>query len=174
MSDRDPDAPLTEEDLCEVANLPKVELHLHHEGAAPPQFIRGLAREKNIDISKVFRKDGSYDFQGFLHFLSVYEAATSVLKTPDDYARLTTAILEESAKNGVVYTESFISPDFCGGGDVEAWRDYLHAIREAADAAERPGRVHADQRLGVVKRLLQGRHGQKISYVAQGHADVTL
>ena len=137
MSDRDPDAPLTEEDLYEVANLPKVELHLHHEGAAPPQFIRGLAREKNVDISKVFRKDGSYDFQGFLHFLSVYEAATSVLKTPDDYARLTTAILEESAKNGVVYTESFISPDFCGGGDVEAWRDYLPAIREAADAAER-------------------------------------
>ena len=137
MSDRDPDAPLTEEDLYEVANLPKVELHLHHEGAAPPQFIRGLAREKNVDISKVFRKDGSYDFQGFLHFLSVYEAATSVLKTPDDYARLTTAILEESAKNGVVYTESFISPDFCGGSDLTAWKEYLHAIQDAAAVAER-------------------------------------
>lgn len=137
MMDRDPDAPLSEEELHDVANLPKVELHLHHEGAAPPSFIRGLAREKNVDISKVFRPDGSYDFQGFVHFLSVYEAATSVLKTPDDYARLTTAVLEESAENGVVYTESFISPDFCGGGDVGAWREYLHAIRDAADAAER-------------------------------------
>lgn len=33
-----------------LADLPKVELHLHLEGAAPPGFIRGLARERNVDI----------------------------------------------------------------------------------------------------------------------------
>ncbi|MFY0597662.1 MAG: adenosine deaminase [Cognatishimia sp.] len=119
-----------------VADLPKVELHLHHEGAAPPAFVRQLAAEKKVDISKVFNDQGGYAFKDFVHFLSVYEAATSVLKTPEDYARLTRAVLEESAANGVVYTESFISPDFCGGGDVAAWRDYLAAIREAADKAE--------------------------------------
>ncbi|CUJ09989.1 adenosine deaminase [Cognatishimia activa] len=119
-----------------VADLPKVELHLHHEGAAPPAFVRQLAFEKKMDISKVFNAEGGYAFQDFVHFLSVYEAATSVLKTPEDYARLTRAVLEESAENGVVYTESFISPDFCGGGDVAAWKDYLAAIKEAADQAE--------------------------------------
>ncbi|MGR3454494.1 adenosine deaminase [Pseudooceanicola sp.] len=116
---------------------PKVELHLHHEGAAPPAFIRGLAQEKHVDISKVFDESGHYAYKDFVHFLSVYEAATSVLQTPEDYARLTRAVLEESAAQGVVYTETFLSPDFCGGGDVEAWRDYLHAIREAAEEAER-------------------------------------
>jgi len=116
---------------------PKVELHLHHEGAAPPAFIRGLAQEKHVDISKVFDERGHYAYKDFVHFLSVYEAATSVLQTPEDYARLTRAVLEESAAQGVVYTETFLSPDFCGGGDVEAWRDYLHAIREAAEEAER-------------------------------------
>lgn len=119
-----------------VADLPKVELHLHHEGAAPPDFVRQLAFEKKVDISKVFNASGGYAFRDFVHFLSVYEAATSVLKTPEDYARLTRAVLQESAANGVVYTESFISPDFCGGGDVSAWQDYLLAIKEAADAAE--------------------------------------
>ena len=59
-----------------------------------------------------------------------------MLQTPEDYARLTTAVLEESAANGVVYSETFLSPDFCGGGDVGAWREYLAAIREAADRAE--------------------------------------
>lgn len=119
-----------------VADLPKVELHLHHEGAAPPDFIRQLAFEKKIDLSRIFTPDGGYAFENFVHFLQVYEAATSVLRSPDDFARLTRAILEQSAANGVVYTESFLSPDFCGGGDVAAWKEYLHAIQEAAERAE--------------------------------------
>jgi adenosine deaminase len=103
-----------------------------------------LAFEKKIDLSRIFAPDGSYAFENFVHFLQVYEAATSVLQTPEDFARLTRAVLEESAANGVVYTETFLSPDFCGGGEVAAWREYLHAIREAAD------RVEAD--LGIVLR----------------------
>jgi adenosine deaminase len=117
--------------------MKKIELHLHLEGAAPPAFVRGLAKEKREDISRIFAEDGSYSYTDFWHFLKVYEAATSVLTSPEDYARLTRAVLAESAASGVVYSETFLSPDFCGGRDVGAWREYLHAIREAADAAER-------------------------------------
>lgn len=127
--------------------FPKVELHLHHEGAAPPAFIRQLAHEKKVDLEGVFNEDGSYAYKDFVHFLSVYEAATSVLKSPEDYARLTTAVLEECAANGVIYAESFISPDFCGGRDVGAWKEYLHAIQEAADQAEA---VHGITLKGIV------------------------
>jgi len=116
--------------------MPKLELHLHLEGAAPPAFISGLAREKHIDISGIFAADGSYRFKNFWQFLEIYEAATSTLQTPEDYHRLTLAVLEESAANGVIYTEAFLSPDFCGGRDVAAWREFLHAIREAAEQAE--------------------------------------
>lgn len=115
----------------------RAELHLHLEGAAPPGFIRALAREKNLDISGIFDAKGRYAFSDFWHFLKVYEAATSVLTSPDDYRRLTGAVLEESAASGVIYSETFLSPDFCGGGDLGAWREYLQAIREAAEAAEK-------------------------------------
>ena len=117
--------------------IPKVELHLHLEGAAPPAFIRGLAREKNIDIGGIFTPEGGYAITDFWNFLKVYEAATSVLTRPEDYARLVRAVLEQSAKSGVVYSETFVSPDFCGGRDVIAWREYLHAMQEAAAEAER-------------------------------------
>jgi adenosine deaminase len=117
--------------------LPKIELHLHLEGAAPPAFIRGLAKEKHMDLSGIFDDRGDYRFSDFWEFLKVYEAATGTLQRPEDYARLTTAVLEESAASGVVYSECFLSPDFCGNRDLSAWREYLHAIREAADAAER-------------------------------------
>jgi adenosine deaminase len=115
-------------------SLPKIELHLHLEGAAPPAFIRGLAREKAIDISGIFDAAGGYRFDGFAEFLKVYEAATSVLTSPSDYARLTRAVLEESAGHGVIYSEAFLSPDFCGGGDLAAWAEHVAAMREAARA----------------------------------------
>ena len=128
---------MDEERLARIAALPKVELHLHLEGAAPPAFIRGLAQEKSVNLTGVFAPDGSYAYRDFVHFLSVYEAATSVLQGPADYARLVRAVLEESAASGVIYCETFLSPDFCGGGDVGAWREYLHAMQEAASEAER-------------------------------------
>lgn len=120
-----------------LRELPKVELHLHLEGAAPPALIRDIAREKSIDISKIFDDRGGYAFEGFTHFLKIYEAATSVLTTPRDYGRLTRAVLEACAEQGAIYVESFLSPDFCGGGDLAAWRDYLAEIEEASRLAER-------------------------------------
>ncbi|WP_179380309.1 adenosine deaminase [Jannaschia marina] len=115
---------------------PKLELHLHLEGAAPPAFIRQLAAEKGIVLDGVFDAAGSYVYNDFEGFLKVYEAATQVLRSPEDFARLTTAVLEQSRAQGVIYTEAFLSPDFCGGRDLSAWRDYLAAIFEAAAAVD--------------------------------------
>ncbi|OSP53880.1 adenosine deaminase [Pseudoruegeria sp. SK021] len=118
-----------------MSPCPKVELHLHLEGAAPPTFIRDLAKKKSVNLTGVFDRDGGYAFRDFGHFLTVYDAACSVLKTPEDYHRLTLAVLEEQAQQGVIYTEAFLSPEFCGGGDLGAWREYVAAIREAAELA---------------------------------------
>jgi len=117
-------------------SLPKVELHLHLEGGAPPGFIKQLAHEKNIDISRIFTSEGHYTYRDFWHFLDVYEAATSTLTGPEEFHRLVLAVLAESAAHGVVYTEAFLSPDFCGGAEVNAWKEYLHAMQEAAAIAE--------------------------------------
>ncbi|ARO15120.1 Adenosine deaminase [Ketogulonicigenium robustum] len=118
--------------VSEFRDLPKIELHTHLEGSAPPAFIRGLAREKNIDISGIFDAQGNYTFRDFDHFLKVYDAACTTLQSPQDFHRLTLAVLEETASHGVIYMESFLSPDFCGGGDLVAWRDYLAAMEAAA------------------------------------------
>lgn len=123
--------------------IPKTEIHLHIEGAAPPEFIRTLAREKNVDLSKIFEADGSYKWADFGAFLQTYEAACSVLQTPDDFRRLTEAVLAESAANGVVYTELFLAPDFCGGGDLVAWQEYLSAMEQGAENARKASGIEA-------------------------------
>ncbi len=112
-------------------NHPKLELHLHLEGAAPPAFIRQLAFEKSIDIRGIFDAGGNYAFHGFDEFLKIYEAATQALQTPEDFRRLTQTVLEQLAEHNVIYAETFVSPDFCGGGDLAAWRDFLAAMQDA-------------------------------------------
>lgn len=137
-----------------MTDMPKLELHLHLEGAAPPAFIRQLAAEKGIALDGVFDAEGAYAYRDFEGFLRVYEAATEVLKSPGDFARLTTAVLEQSRAQGVIYTEAFISPDFCGGRDLGAWRDYLAAIEEAAagvDGIEMRGIVTCIRHFGPEK-----------------------
>lgn len=119
--------------MIDWKSVPKTELHLHIEGAAPPDFIRALAAEKNVDLSGIFKNDDSYVWADFAEFLRTYEAACSVLQTPDDFRRLTEAVLDVSASNGVIYTEMFLSPDFCGGGDLGAWKEYLAAMTEGAE-----------------------------------------
>ncbi len=115
---------------------PKLELHLHLEGAAPPRFIAALAKEKHIDIGGIFTPEGAYRFEGFAEFVKVYEAACTTLTRAEDYQRLTRAVLEAQAEQGVIYTEIFLSPDFCGGRDRGAWREYLQAMRETADVLQ--------------------------------------
>jgi len=143
MTDREIDPNRDPRDTRYWQSTPKVELHLHLEGAAPPALIRDIARARRIDIARVFDAQGNYAWTDFPHFLQVYEAATSVLQSPEHYARLTRAVLESSAENGVIYSELFLSPDFCGNRDLIAWRDYLAAIADAARQAERDFAISA-------------------------------
>ncbi|WBU55587.1 adenosine deaminase [Paracoccus sediminicola] len=122
-----------------MKELKKIELHLHLEGAAPPGFIRGLAAEKRVDLPAIFDGRGHYDYRDFKEFLKVYEAASSVIRTPQDYARLLREVLQNCADQGAIYAELFVSPEFCGGGDLAAWRDYLAAMTETASEMRSAG-----------------------------------
>ncbi len=120
-------------------DLPKIELHHHLEGAAPPALVRDMARARGMNISNIFGPDGAYAYADFLQFLNVYEVATRPFSSPDDYALLMAVVAGEAAEQGVVYLETFLSPDFCGGRDPGAWADYLAAMIEAAASAEQLG-----------------------------------
>lgn len=122
--------------MTDWRKVPKVELHLHLEGAAPPDFIRGLAAEKGVDIDAAFDGAGGYRWGDFADFLTTYELACSVLRAPDDFGRLVEAVLASSAGQGVIYTEIFLAPDLCGDGSEAAWGEYLAAMDEGAAAAE--------------------------------------
>ena len=121
--------------MSDWSTIPKIELHLHLEGAAPPALVRELAAEKKIDLSGVFDDQGRYPLSDFTTFLRTYERIATVFETPDDYRRLTEAVLAECARSGVVYAEIFLSPTSLGY-DPASWADYQAGIEAGADAAE--------------------------------------
>lgn len=115
-------------------SMPKTELHLHLEGAAPPNFIRALAESRGIDTSNIL-DDAGYVWLDFADFLDVYMEVCRILQGPEDFRELTKAVLENLHAQGVVYAEIILSPDICGDGDAGAWREHLAAIEAGADAA---------------------------------------
>jgi len=121
--------------MTDWRDFPKLELHLHLEGAAPPPLVRRLAAEKGLDMVGVFDEAGHYNSNDFTSFLRTYERVSTVFSTPDDYRALTEAVLTECANNGVIYAEIFLSPTSLGY-DPAKWTDYLAAIEEGADQAE--------------------------------------
>ena len=116
--------------------LAKTEIHLHLEGAAPPAFIKTLAGEQGLTLEGVFDEAGHYRWQDFTDFLDVYQRATSVLTTADHYRRLVEVVLRQSAADGVVYTEFFVTPQIAGRSDAVAWAEHLAAMEEGADAVD--------------------------------------
>jgi adenosine deaminase len=107
---------------------PKVELHLHLEGAAPPALTRALAARKGLALG-----DDPYAWGDFSGFLGAYDRVSSVYRTAQDERALAEAVLRECAAHGVIYAEITISPDHAGR---HRWAEHLAAIGEGADAAE--------------------------------------
>jgi aminodeoxyfutalosine deaminase len=97
-----------------IARLPKVELHLHLEGAIRPETLRELSRTRPSLKKKVCswisgRQRQSYRYGSFRKFLVAFSLVTLLLETPEDYALATTRLLEWLAAQNVKYAEVTLS-----------------------------------------------------------------
>ncbi|MAB00266.1 MAG: adenosine deaminase [Stappia sp.] len=125
--------------------LPKAELHVHVEGAAPPALVARLAERHGLDLEGVFDDQGRYRWEDFTGFLHAYDRAASVFRTPEDYAVLSETYLKEIAADGAIYAELTISPDHAAGAGL-SYVDYV------AGLAEGIGRARAET--GIEARMI--------------------
>ncbi len=94
-----------------IRALPKVELHVHVEGAAPPHTIAELARKNGVDLG-VDDPAELYRYDDLADFLRVYDLVCRSLQHADDIHRVTYEALAIAAAAGVRYREMFFSPTF--------------------------------------------------------------
>ncbi len=130
-----------------VLRMPKVELHVHLEGAMRPAILLELARRNGIELPA--RDEAGlkrwFRFSDFEHFVKIYLTCSSALRNPEDFELLALDFLAEQAYQKVVYSEVHftISTHIAAGRDGEA-------IRQALAAAISEG----ERRYGVVMRLI--------------------
>jgi aminodeoxyfutalosine deaminase len=128
-----------------IAELPKVELHLHLEGAVRPETLRELSQHKpglrqKVDEWIAARRAQDYRYASFREFLVAFDVVSLLLETPQDYAVATTRLVEWLAEQKVQYAEII----FAAG--VLLWRKRaVDAVFEAVAAAAE----EAEARTGV-------------------------
>ncbi|MEV6238634.1 adenosine deaminase [Lentzea sp. NPDC051838] len=92
--------------------LPKVELHVHLVGSAGIDTVLELARRHPsagvpVDRSELER---FYTFRDFDHFLKVYWAVQSMVKSRDDIHTLVVGLARDLAAQNVRYAEVTVTP----------------------------------------------------------------
>ncbi len=99
--------------------IPKVELHLHLEGAIPHQALWELVQKYGghpsfPDLAALERK---FEYRDFSHFLQVWVWKSQFLCEYEDFTFFAAAVARDLARQNIRYVEAFFSPaDFHGRG----------------------------------------------------------
>ncbi len=120
-----------------IRTMPKVELHVHLEGATDAETVWTMAQRNGVSLpadSLQSWKD-HYKFRDFKHFIDVYTTAASVMRTLDDWSFMVERFMENQALQNIVYSEVFLSTsDHLGKFPIDEW---IGALCEGASSGER-------------------------------------
>ncbi|MCL5995052.1 MAG: adenosine deaminase [Chloroflexi bacterium] len=99
--------------------VPKVELHLHLEGAIPYQALWSLVQKYGEDqavpdLQALVRK---FEYRDFPHFLETWGWKNRFLREYEDFTLIAEAVARDLAQQNIRYVEAFYSPsDFARHG----------------------------------------------------------
>lgn len=131
-----------------VAGLPKVELHVHIEGAILPETLMRLAQKNKVDLPPKTLAEFRdwYRFTDFPHFAEVYWAFSKAIQTEDDIYQVALAFLMTQVRQNVRHTEATYTALTHFKNNGIAFTDQIAAIRRALDEV----RATHDISLGLI------------------------
>jgi adenosine deaminase len=94
------------------ARVPKVELHLHLEGAIPHTTLWELIQKYGGDASvpSLDALAARFQFRDFTHFLAMWIWKNQFLRTYEDFTFIAEAVARDLASQNIRYVEAFFSP----------------------------------------------------------------
>lgn len=130
-----------------LRRLPKTELHLHALGALRPTTVVELARSRNARLLPAAERGAAegYYFPDLTRFVQFFIGLFDLVKTREEFARVTFEILEDAARGGVRYAEL-------------RWSPTSHIARGADETGMfegiEVGRLQAERTHGIVSRTI--------------------
>jgi adenosine deaminase len=134
-------------------SVPKAELHVHVEGTATPDLIQRIAARNRVRVPDgVIADDGRFHWNDFLHFLQVYDGATSVIRTGEDYHDIVYEYLLRCAAEGAIYVELTASADHAADVGVSD-EEHLAALAQGIDDARAQTGIEARVVMSCVRHF---------------------
>ena len=129
------------------ANVPpKIELHVHLEGAVRPRALLEIAKRNGValPVDNEAELEKLYEFTDFDHFIQLWMMTTHAIHTEIDFRQVVVSYAEEAAAHGAVYIEGIFTPaERISGG--ASWDEVFTGFCDGA--------VEAKERHGVEVRL---------------------
>lgn len=96
----------------EFNKIPKIENHLHLEGAIPVETVWQLIQKYGGDksVANVGQLKDRFVFRDFNHFIETWSWKNQYLREYEDFVLITDAVLRDIISQNVKYAEIFISP----------------------------------------------------------------
>jgi adenosine deaminase len=106
--------PVSNELAARLRAMPKVELHVHLEGATDAATVWDLAKRNKVTLPAETLEEWRqmYAFRDFNHFLDIYRLSVDCMQTSDDFAFMLDRFLQNQAAQNVRYCEVFLSASF--------------------------------------------------------------
>jgi adenosine deaminase len=91
--------------------MPKVEIHVHLEGAAAAGLVFDMAQRNHVSLPAATPEawQAFYAFRDFDHFIEIYLLAVACMRTPQDFVDMVTHFMAQQAAQNVQYSEVFVS-----------------------------------------------------------------
>lgn len=102
-----------------LSNIPKIELHLHLEGAIPIsclwKLIQKYGGDENVDSAEALERRFAYS--NFTHFIQTWVWKNKFIREYEDFYFVAMSVAQDLKKQNIRYVEAFISPpDFVRHG----------------------------------------------------------
>ncbi len=120
-----------------TAPTPKIELHVHLEGAVRPAALIDIADRNGLALPArdVDELAELYEFRDFDHFIELWMLTTHVIRTEIDFRQVVVSYAREAAAHGAVYIEGIFTPaERVGGG--ASWDEVFTGFCDGADEAK--------------------------------------
>lgn len=102
-----------------LASLPKVELHIHLEGAIPLPTLWQLVQQYggDSDVTSIADLEQRFTYSDFPHFIATWVWKNRFIRTYADFTVIAEAVARDLASQNIRYVESHYSPtDFARHG----------------------------------------------------------
>jgi adenosine deaminase len=97
-------------DLTWSQQLPKIELHLHLEGAIPHEALWNLVQKYGGDIPSQEALKRQFAYKDFAHFIETWGWKNQFLREYEDFTFIAEAMARDLAGQNIHYAEVFFSP----------------------------------------------------------------